>query len=86
MECHGTQKPRGQLREGVADSFSSIFECFCVCGEMDITFFRRLTANSNENAKKKVKRGNFVGYKWVPITVEEMINFFRIMLKISIRP
>ena len=46
--------------------------------------FRRITNNSNAYAQSRVKRGSFVGYKWVPIKVEEMIKFFGIMLKISI--
>ena len=35
--------------------------------------------------KKHLKRGNYVGYKWVPISVRKMIQFFGIMLKISIQ-
>ena len=80
----GDPKPKGQLKDGVAESFETILGCLKFCGGMDMMFFRRLTANSNEYAEKRVNRGNFVGYKWTPISVEEMIRFFGIMLKISI--
>ena len=60
---NGKIRPTGQLRDGVAESFHTIFDCVKFCGGMDISFFRRITANSNENAEKKVVRGNFVGYK-----------------------
>ena len=33
---------------------------------------------------KKIVRGNFVGYRWTPISVVEMIQYFGIILKISI--
>ena len=48
----GEVRPTGQLKEGVAEKFHTIFDCVKFCGGLDILFFRRITANSNENAGK----------------------------------
>jgi hypothetical protein len=80
----GVPEPKGKLKTGVSETFNSIFECARKCGGMDMQFFRRLTANSNESAHLKIYRGKINGYNFKPITVTEMINFFGIMLKISV--
>lgn len=59
-----------------------------ICGGLSYSFFKRLTANSNEYAKKKKStmdgRYFFAGSAWKNITVEEMIRFHGMVLKMSI--
>ena len=69
----GNRKPSGELKEGVSGTFGTIFECVQKCGGLDIEIFRRITVNSNSYAEENVVRGQFVGYKWQPITTAEMI-------------
>ena len=37
-DANGNVKPEGRLKDGVADSFNTIFECVQKCGGMDMTF------------------------------------------------
>ena len=52
---------------------------------MDMCFFRRITANSKKYAYNHTIRGKYAGYKWIPISVSEIIIFLGIMLKMSIQ-
>ena len=68
-------EPEGKLKEGVSETFESCFECLQKVGGTDMNLFRRITANSNANARTKVVRNKFIGYNWQHITVPEMVNF-----------
>ena len=76
------------LRRGVAKRFSTALGCVMICGGLSYSFFKRLTANSNEYAKKKKStmdgRYFFAGSAWKNITVEEMLRFHGMVLKMSI--
>ena len=52
---------------------------------MDYEFFKRLTANSNEYAWLHMSEdGKFGWSKWLNISVQEMIRFHGMILKMSI--
>ena len=56
---------------------------------MDQKFFIRLAGESNKHAKKVMKEINttlFLVHKWENISVEEMVRFFGILLRISLEP
>ena len=73
------------LHHGVSKKFNTIFECVSVAGGMDYEFFKRLTANSNEYARLHMSQdGEFGGSKWSNISVQEMIRFHGMILKMSI--
>ena len=80
----GLSEPKGKLKEGVPEMFSDIFQCAQKCGGIDMTFFGRITANSNTSARTRILKRKIHGYKFNPVTVIEMINFFGIILKISV--
>lgn len=76
------------LRRGVAKRFSTVLGCVMVCGSLSYSFFKRLTANSNEYA---IQNGPdmdgltfFAGWAWKNITVEEMIRFHGMVFKMSL--
>ena len=58
------------------------------CGGLSYNFFKGLTANSNEYARKNGTdmdgRIVFAGLAWKNITVKEMIRFHGMVLKMSI--
>ena len=76
------------LRRGVAKRFSTVLGCVMVCGGLSYSFFKRLTANSNEYARRNGTdmdgRLFFAGLAYKNITVEEMIRFHGMVLKMSI--
>ncbi len=73
------------LRHGVAQRFETVMGCLEVCSGMDYQFFKHITANSNEYARIHMNtNGQYVGSNWSNITVEEMVRFLGIILKMSI--
>jgi len=72
------------LKPRVAAKFRTVFECALVCGGMSYSFWKRLTCNSNQYGRIHQVNGKFGGYQWANITVEEMIRFHGILLKMSI--
>ena len=73
------------LREHVARKFGTIFGCVQVCGGMSCTFFKQVTTNSNEYVRTHQQpNGKFGGYTWANVTVQEMIRFHGVLLKMSI--
>ena len=80
--------PHG-LKEGVADSFTTVLECIFKTTCMDRDFFKRLAAQSNKYVREDmVKRSSrlYLGHKFKNITVGEMVRFFGVMLRISLEP
>ena len=62
-----------KLRQGVAQYFSTPFECVGECGGMSYQFFKRITVNSNEYACQNADNNNvFGGDIWCNISVQEM--------------
>ena len=51
-----------------------------------MNYFRRVTGNSNTYGQDNLKNEKFGGIKWKNITVQEMLHFYALMLKISIDP
>ena len=77
------------LRKGVGRRFHTILQCLFETTAMDRSFFLRLCAESNKYARKIMNERNtklFIGHKWSNISVQEMIHFFGIMLRISLEP
>ena len=72
------------LKPRVARKFGTVLECASVCGGLSYSFFKRLTCNSNQYARTHQVCGKFVSYSWVNITVEEMIRFHGLILKMSV--
>ena len=59
--------------------------CLEVCSGMDYQFFERIAAHSNEYARIHMNtNGQYAGSNWSNITVEEMVRFLGIILKMSI--
>ena len=73
------------LRRGVARRFETILDCVQVCGGMDYEFFKRITANSNQYVRLNMNDlGEFGGSPWTNITVQEMVRFHGVLLKMSV--
>jgi len=73
------------LQRGVARQFESILECVSICGGMDYDFFKQVTANSNSYARMHMTHsGKFGGSPWSNISVQEMIQFHGMVLKMSV--
>ena len=72
------------LKPRVARKFQTVFQCASVCGGLSYSFFKRLTCNSNQYGRTHQVNGKFGGYTWVNITVEEMIRFHGMILKMSV--
>ena len=52
---------------------------------MNYEFFKHITANSNEyTIMHMIIDGQFAGSNWTNVTVEEMVRFLGIILKMSI--
>ena len=80
----GFDAPEGKLKMGIGQSFDTILGVAQKVGGLDMEFFRRITSNTNENGRNKIRNGKIAGYNWTIVSVSEMVNFFGIMLKISI--
>ena len=74
------------LRHGVDKQFSTVLECFQVCGGFSYSFVWRLTPKSNGYTKAHITGDKkFAGYKWQKnISVQEMYRFHGVLLKMSI--
>lgn len=73
------------LRRGIGKKFTTVFECTQLCGGLSITFFKRLAANSNQYARLHMTPdGKFAGRTWRNISLEEMVRFHGVILKMSI--
>ena len=77
--------PHG-LKPGVEHKFNTVSECIFETSGLLLDVFRRMTAQSNKYARAKMRNGKFGGLKWTNITLQEMIRFFGIMLRMSIEP
>ncbi len=56
-----------------------------VCSGMDYEFFKHFTANWNEYARMHMNNdGQYAGTNWTNVTVEEMVRFLGVILKMSI--
>ena len=53
---------------------------------LDMEYFIIVTTNSNKYGQDNIKNGNFGETKWINITVQDMLNFYIVMLWISIDP
>ena len=52
---------------------------------MNLEFFKRITANSNEYAVQNLlETGTLAGYRWCRITLAEIVKFCGVILKMSI--
>lgn len=52
---------------------------------MDYDFFKHITANSNEYARMHMNNDDeYAGSNWTNVTVEEMVRFLGVILKMSI--
>lgn len=69
------------LHHGVAQQFETVLECVQVCGGMDYEFFKQSNQYSRLNMKDL---GYFRGSHLTNITVQEMIYFHGVLLKISL--
>ena len=78
------------LKTGVATSFNTPLEAFQVVGGVDYETVKRLCRNSNEYMRRVVipryDSGLVYGLAFVDISVTEMMNFFGIMLRMSLNP
>ena len=73
------------LRHAVARRFETVMGCLEVCSGMDYEFFKCIIANSNEYARMHMNNdGQYAGSNWTNVTVEEMVRFLGIILKMSI--
>ena len=77
------------LKEGVAESFQTPFECVAACGGLNYDLVSRLAIKSNNYFKDHIKPTlgkNNVFHKmpWRNIDVTEMYRFLGILLKISL--
>ncbi|CAB9519499.1 unknown protein [Seminavis robusta] len=82
--------PQG-LRHGIAEPFTTPFDCFEHVSGVDRTLIARLAAGSNDYFHRFIKidldRNNrWHGVRWEDISIEEMYRFLGIMLKISMFP
>ena len=80
--------PHG-LKNGVSKKFVTVVQCLFQTTAINRNFFVRICAESNRYARRIMRQRNtslFLGHKWNNITVEEMIHFFGIMLRISLEP
>ena len=77
------------LKSGVSKKFVTVVQCLFQTTAINRNFFVRLCAESNRYARIVMRQRNtsvFLGHKWSNVTVEEMIHFFGIMLRISLEP
>ena len=80
--------PHG-LKPNVGKRFCTVLQCLFETTAMDRGFFVRLCGESNKYARRIMKERNttlFLGHKWSNISVEEMVHFFGILLRISLEP
>ena len=80
--------PHG-LRKNISKRFCTVLQCLFETTAMDRGFFVRLCGESNKYARNIMRERNttlFLGHKWTNITVEEMVHFFGILLRISLEP
>ena len=49
-------------------------------------YLRRVTKNSKKYGRDCLKNGKFGGMKWINITVQEMLHFYGLMIRIYIEP
>ena len=80
--------PHG-LKPNIGKRFFTVLQCMFETTAMNRSFFVRLCSESNKQARKVMTERNtslFLGHKWTNISVEEMIHFFGIMLRISLSP
>ena len=72
------------LKKGISRRFHTPFECVQVVGGLTYHFFKRITANSNGYARANMNnKGFFGGVSWVNISVQEMIRFHGVILRMS---
>ena len=80
--------PHG-LRDGISNRFRTVLECVFQTTAMEPSFFQRLASQSNKYAKIDMRSRHsnlYIGKQWRDITTVEMIQFFGIMLRISMEP
>ena len=80
--------PHG-LRKNISKRFCTVLQCLFETTAMNRGFFVRLCGESNKYARNIMRERNttlFLGHKWTNITVEEMVHFFGILLRISLEP
>ena len=80
--------PHG-LKSNLSKRFCTVLQCLFETTSMNRKFFLRVAGESNKYARKIMKERNttlFLGHKWSNISVEEMVHFFGILLRISLEP
>ena len=80
--------PHG-LKPNISKRFCTVLQCLFETTAIDRKFFLPVCGESNKHAKKIMKQRNttlFLGHKWRNISVEEMVHFFGILLRISLEP
>jgi len=81
---------KSSLKEGVASSFSDLFDTFCRVGGLSCEFVVRIAANSNDHYHAQIKtelgQNRFHNLQWKDISTEEMYQFLGMLLKISLSP
>jgi len=79
-----------QLKVGVAASFKTPLGALQVVGGFDLDTVKRICRNSNEYIKRFIMSNTrdqlLYGMRFEDITVEEMMKFFGIMLRMSLHP
>ncbi len=78
--------PHG-LKLSIGKRLYTVLQCLFETTAMDRVFFVRLCGESNKYARKVMKDLKtilFLGHKWNNISVEEMVHFFGILLRISL--
>eukprot|EP00957_Ditylum_brightwellii_P024094 1817356-Ditylum_brightwellii.AAC.1 len=80
--------PHG-LEDSVEHKFTTALQCMMECAAMDREFFKWLAAQSNKYVRAQMIAKNRPLYcciKWKNITAQEMIQFFGILLCMSMEP
>ena len=80
--------PHG-LKPNLSKRFCTVLQCLFETTSMNRKFFLRVAGESNKYARKIMKERNttlFLGHKWSNISVQEMVHFFGIILRISLEP
>ena len=70
-------------------NFCTVLQCLFEITFMNRKTFLRICGEPNKYATKIMKQRNatwFIGLKWSNISVEEMVHFFGILLRISLDP
>ena len=80
------------LKDNVAESFTTPFECLQFVGGLSMDLIARLANATNDYFHQKIepklpsRRHYYHSQRWVDVSLEEMVRFLGLLLMMSLRP